>query len=108
MRQPRTARPSVRRRSMSATLADQFQRDAAKHIEDAKAIARRAEHQGRDFSPAERAEVKSHVEEAHRLSVKLGQARADNDLLGRIADFDREVYGKAGGARSAASSMPGP
>jgi len=72
------------------TLKEQYQ----KLLQDARAIAAKAEEEGRDFTADERQQVENIMKEVKALKTKLDQAKADAAMVREILDFNAEFEGE--------------
>lgn len=66
------------------------------HVKASRDLAAKAEGEGRDFTDAERAEVKEHVEKASALKAELDAASEDSSLMATLNGIAKDVAGGAG------------
>jgi len=71
-------------------LKEQYQ----KLLEDARAIAAKAEEEGRDFTADERQQVENLLEEAKKLKERLDRAKADAEMVRQIMALNEAFEGE--------------
>lgn len=91
---------------VTAGRVDELQKEHDEHLLKAREITVAAEKSDAgDFTSAQRAEVKEHVDAARTLSIELAKAKGDQALLDAISKNDAGIAGASGPASTSKGSL---